>query len=64
MATKASAFQYLDNGVYRVGGARVNPMNGQYILRGTAPATESTRVTRSKPASKSSGKGAAKKSGK
>ena len=42
MATKSTSFQNLGNGTYRVGGARVNPNNGQYVVRESAGTTRNS----------------------
>jgi len=61
MATKGPSFQNLGNGAYRVGGARVNPNNGQYVVRESAGAAQRRGSTQ---ASNSQRGGAVKKSGK
>lgn len=61
MATKSTSFQNLGNGTYRVGGARVNPNNGQYVVRESAGTARNASSTQ---AANNSRGGAAKKSGK
>lgn len=61
MATKSTSFQNLGNGTYRVGGARVNPNNGQYVVRESGVAARNTNSTQ---AANSSRGGTVKKSGK
>lgn len=42
MATKSTSLQSLGNGTYRVSGARVNPNNGQYVVREAGAVTRTS----------------------